>query len=184
VKIQVEFNPRLVAGYRLIGYENRLLADRDFNDDTKDAGEIGAGHSVTALYEVVPAGQKVENPGVDELKYSRPAETPQGANAHELLTVKLRYKEPEGDISRPLNVGVPDRQASHRNASDNFKFAAAVAEFGLLLRGSRYKGQSSYEGAAELARAAAGADLSGRRAEFVGLVEVAGRLAPRESASR
>ncbi|HEX8293079.1 MAG TPA: VWA domain-containing protein [Pyrinomonadaceae bacterium] len=184
VKIQVEFNPRLVAGYRLIGYENRLLADRDFNDDAKDAGEIGAGHTVTALYEVVPAGQKVENPGVDELKYSRPAEVARGANASELLTVKLRYKEPEGDVSRPLNVGVPDRQASYRDASDNFKFAAAVAEFGLLLRDSRYKGQSSYANAAGLARASAGADLNGRRAEFVNLVETAGRLAPRESASR
>src|SRR5215204_5313998 len=184
VKIQVEFNPRLVAGYRLIGYENRLLADKDFNDDTKDAGEIGAGHTVTALYEVVPAGQKLENPGVDELKYSRPAEVAQGANSSELLTVKLRYKEPEGDVSRPVNVGVPDRQASYRNASDNFKFAAAVAEFGLLLRDSRYKGQSSYASAAELARASAGADLSGRRAEFVGLVEAAGRLAPRETATR
>jgi Ca-activated chloride channel family protein len=184
VKIQVEFNPRLVAGYRLIGYENRLLADKDFNDDTKDAGEIGAGHTVTALYEVVPAGQKVENPGVDELKYSRPAEVTQNANTSELLTVKLRYKEPEGDVSRPVNVGVPDRQASYRNASDNFRFAAAVAEFGLLLRGSRYKGQSSYTNAAELARASAGTDLSGRRAEFVGLVEAAGRLAPRETAAR
>ncbi len=179
VKIQVEFNPRLVEGYRLIGYENRLLADKDFNDDTKDAGEIGAGHTVTALYEVVPAGQKLENPGVDELKYSRPAEATQNANTSELLTVKLRYKEPEGSASRPLNVGVPDRQASYRNASDNFKFAAAVAEFGLLLRDSRYKGQSSYSNAAELARASAGADLSGRRAEFVSLVEAASRLAPR-----
>jgi Ca-activated chloride channel family protein len=184
VKLQVEFNPRLVAGYRLIGYENRLLADKDFNDDTKDAGEIGAGHTVTALYEIVPAGQRVENPGVDELKYTRPAEVAQGANASELLTVKLRYKEPEGDTSRPLNVGVPDRQASYRNASDNFKFAAAVAEFGLLLRDSRYKGQSSYANTAELARASAGADLSGRRSEFVNLVEAAGRLAPRETASR
>jgi Ca-activated chloride channel family protein len=184
VKIQVEFNPRLVAGYRLIGYENRLLADKDFNDDTKDAGEIGAGHTVTALYEVVPAGQKIENPGVDELKYSRPAEAAQGANTSELLTVKLRYKEPEGDVSRPLNVGVPDRQASFRNASDNFKFAAAVAEFGLLLRDSRYKGQSSYAGAAELARTSAGADLSGRRAEFVGLVEAARGLSARSGDGR
>ncbi|MET0648286.1 MAG: VWA domain-containing protein [Pyrinomonadaceae bacterium] len=182
VKIQVEFNPRLVAGYRLIGYENRLLADRDFNDDTKDAGEIGAGHTVTALYEVVPAGQKIENPGVDELKYSRPAEVPQGAGAHELLTVKLRYKEPEGDVSRPLSVGVPDRQASYRNASDNFKFAAAVAEFGLLLRDSRYKGQSSYAAAAELARASTGADLTGRRTEFVNLIQSARSLS--ESAGR
>jgi len=184
VKIQVEFNPRLVAGYRLIGYENRLLADKDFKDDTKDAGEIGAGHTVTALYEVVPAGQKVENPGVDELKYSRPAEVAQGANSSELLTVKLRYKEPEGDVSRPVNVGVPDRQASYRNASDNFKFAAAVAEFGLLLRDSRYKGQSSYAGAAELARASAGADLSGRRAEFVNLVGAARGLAARAGDGR
>jgi Ca-activated chloride channel family protein len=167
VKIQVEFNPRLVAGYRLIGYENRLLADRDFNDDRKDAGEIGAGHTVTALYEVVPAGQTVENPGVDELKYARPAGPVEGAGANELLTVKLRYKEPDGDASKPLNVGVLDRQASFRNASENFKFAAAVAQFGLLLRDSRYKGQSSFDGAAELARASAGADLRGYRAEFV-----------------
>jgi Ca-activated chloride channel family protein len=183
VKIQVEFNPRLVAGYRLVGYENRLLADRDFNDDAKDAGEIGAGHTVTALYEVVPAGQQLENPGVDELKYGRtPARAAQGAD--ELLTVKLRYKEPDGGASKPLNVGVPDRAASYRNASENFKFAAAVAEFGMLLRGSRYKGQSSYDAAAELARASRGADLNGRRAEFISLVETAARLAPRESAGR
>ncbi|HEX8353694.1 MAG TPA: VWA domain-containing protein [Pyrinomonadaceae bacterium] len=185
VKIQVEFNPRLVAGYRLIGYENRLLADRDFNDDRKDAGEIGAGHSVTALYEVVPAGQKVENPGVDELKYARPpAQGEQGAGANELLTVKLRYKEPDGDASKPLNVGVPDRQASFRNASENFKFAAAVAEFGMLLRDSRYKGQSSFGGAAELARASTGADLRGYRSEFVRLVETARTLAAREGSGR
>ncbi|MDT7689140.1 MAG: Ca-activated chloride channel [Acidobacteriota bacterium] len=185
VKIQVEFNPRLVAGYRLIGYENRLLAERDFNDDRKDAGEIGAGHTVTALYEVVLAGQKLENPGVDELKYRQPAqETSQSAGANELLTVKLRYKEPDGDVSKPLNVGVPDSTTSFRNASENFKFAAAVAEFGMLLRDSRYKGQSSYEGAVELARASTGTDLHGYRSEFVHLVETAQSLAPRESASR
>ena len=184
VKIQVEFNPRLVAGYRLIGYENRLLADRDFNDDRKDAGEIGAGHTVTALYEVVPAGQRVENPGVDELKYARPAETVEGAGAGELLTVKLRYKEPEGGASKPINVGVPDRQASFRNASENFKFAAAVAEFGMLLRDSRYKGQSSFDGVAELARASTGADLRGHRAEFVRLVQTAKSLSARETAGR
>ncbi|HEX8501850.1 MAG TPA: VWA domain-containing protein [Pyrinomonadaceae bacterium] len=184
VKIQVEFNPRLVAGYRLIGYENRLLADRDFNDDRKDAGEIGAGHTVTALYEVVPAGERLENPGVDELKYGRPAPPAPGANAAELLTVKLRYKEPDGDESKPLNVGVPDARASFRNASANFKFAAAVAEFGMLLRDSRYKGQSSYDGAAELARASAGPDLRGHRAEFVRLVETARSLSARENAGR
>ena len=184
VKVQVEFNPRLVAGYRLIGYENRLLADRDFNDDRKDAGEIGAGHAVTALYEVVPAGRRLENPGVDELKYQRPAPAPPGAGADELLTVKLRYKEPDGDTSRPLNVGVPDSAASFQNASDNFKFAAAVAQFGMLLRDSRYKGQSSFDAAAQLARASAGADLRGHRAEFVRLVEAAKRLSPGEGSGR
>jgi Ca-activated chloride channel family protein len=184
VKIQVEFNPRLVAGYRLIGYENRLLADRDFNDDRKDAGEIGAGHTVTALYEVVPAGQKVENPGVDELKYQQPPAETAGAAANELMTVKLRYKEPDGDESKPLSVGVPDSRASHRNASDDFKFASAVAEFGMLLRDSRYKGQASYDGALERARASAGADLRGYRAEFVQLVEKAKGLSAREGVGR
>ena len=182
VKIQVEFNPRLVAGYRLIGYENRMLAAKDFNDDRKDAGEIGAGHTVTALYEIVPAGQKIENPGVDELKYARPAEETQGTGSGELMTVKLRYKEPGGDASKPLNVGVPDSRASYANASADFKFAAAVAEFGMLLRGSRYKGQASYNSAAELARVSIGADLQGRRAEFVKLVESARSLS--EHASR
>jgi Ca-activated chloride channel homolog len=184
VKIQVEFNPRMVAGYRLIGYENRLLADRDFNDDTKDAGEIGAGHTVTALYEIVPAGQKVENPGVDELKYAQPAQPTQAASGNELLTVKLRYKEPDGNESKPLSVGVVDSSASFQNASENFRFAAAVAEFGMLLRDSRYKGQASYDGALQLARASKGADLRGYRAEFVQLVEKAKSLSPRESASR
>ncbi|PYS83939.1 MAG: hypothetical protein DMF67_06615 [Acidobacteria bacterium] len=183
VKIQVEFNPRAVSGYRLIGYENRLLADRDFNDDRKDAGEIGAGHTVTALYEIVPAGQKVENPGVDALKYQQPArdaqDAPQGTG--ELLTIKLRYKEPNADASKLLSVGVADNNASYRNASENFRFASAVAEFGLLLRGSPYKGQSSYEGTSELARASAGADLHGYRTEFVRLVERARSLSESSS---
>jgi Ca-activated chloride channel homolog len=184
VKIQVEFNPRLVAGYRLIGYENRLLAAKDFNDDRKDAGEIGSGHTVTALYEVVPAGQKLENPGVDELKYARPSEQTQGTGSGELLTVKLRYKEPDGDVSKPLNVGVADSRAAYANASADFRFAAAVAEFGMLLRGSRYKGQASYDSAAQLARASVGADLRGRRTEFVRLVESARSLSERASAGR
>ena len=180
VKIQVEFNPRLVAGYRLIGYENRLLRDEDFNDDRKDAGEIGAGHTVTALYEIVPAGQKVENPGVDDLKYQQqPQPTTGGANAGELLTVKLRYKAPDGDESQLVNVGVLDAGGGHQNASDNFKFASAVAEFGMLLRDSRYKGQSSYAGVLQLARASTGADLRGYRSEFVRLVETAKSLSAR-----
>jgi Ca-activated chloride channel family protein len=179
VKIQVEFNPRLVAGHRLIGYENRLLAAKDFNDDRKDAGEIGAGHTVTALYEIVPAGQRVENPGVDELKYARPSEEPNGTGSGELMTVKLRYKEPDGDVSKPLNVGVLDSRAAYANASADFKFAAAVAEFGMLLRGSRYKGQASYDNAAQLARASVGADLQGHRSEFVRLIESARSLSER-----
>lgn len=181
VKIQVEFNPRLVAGYRLIGYENRLLADRDFNDDRKDAGEIGAGHTVTALYEVVPAGQRVENPGVDSLKYQQPSQEAQGTGAGELLTIKLRYKEPSGGASKLLSVGVVDGGGSYQNASENFKFAAAVAEFGMLLRGSRYKGQASYDSALQLARASTGADLRGYRREFVGLVERARSLSESSS---
>jgi Ca-activated chloride channel family protein len=183
VKIQVEFNPRLVAGYRLIGYENRLLAERDFKDDRKDAGEIGAGHAVTALYEVVPAGQRVENPGVDELKYQQAAPPVEGAGASELMTIKLRYKEPDGVESKPLSVGVVDSGASYRNASANFKFSAAVAEFGMLLRDSRYKGQASYDGAAELARASAGTDLRGYRTEFVRLVETAKGLSSRAASN-
>jgi Ca-activated chloride channel family protein len=179
VKIQVEFNPRLVAGYRLIGYENRLLEARDFNDDRKDAGEIGAGHTVTALYEIVPAGQAVENPGVDELKYAQVPEEPRGTGEGELMTVKLRYKEPDGDVSKPLNVGVQDARTSYGNASADFKFAAAVAEFGMLLRGSRYKGQASYDSVAQLARLSVGADLQGHRTEFVKLVESARSLSER-----
>ena len=175
VKIQVEFNPALVAGYRLIGYENRLLADRDFNDDRKDAGEIGAGHSVTALYEVVPAGQKIENAGVDELRYSKvePSETKFG---DELLTVKLRYKAPNETASKLLTQGLLDSENRIENASDNLRFASAVAEFGLLLRDSRYKGGASFEDAAALARSAAGDDLKNYRSEFIGLLDKARRL--------
>ena len=179
VKVQVEFNPRHVAGYRLVGYENRLLRDEEFNDDRVDAGEIGAGHTVTALYEIVPAGQRVRA-GVDDLKYAR-RDAPAAGGGGELLTVKLRYKEPEGAESRLLSVGVADTAASHRNASADFKFAAAVAEFGMLLRDSPHKGRATYEGALELARDSLGADLRGHRAEFVGLVEAARRIKGRES---
>lgn len=175
VKIQVEFNPALVAGYRLIGYENRLLADRDFNDDKKDAGEIGAGHSVTALYEIIPAGQKVENPGVDELKYSK-TEPTDTKFANELMTVKLRYKKPDENESRLLTMGVLDKNISIENASDNVKFASAVAQFGLILRDSRYKGSADLQSVALLANASRGSDLKNYRDEFVGLVEKARRL--------
>lgn len=178
VKIQVEFNPAKVAGYRLIGYENRVLADRDFNDDKKDAGEIGAGISVTALYEIVPFGGKVENPGVDELKYSKvkPSET---SFNDELMTVKLRYKEPKESKSRLLSIGVLDTNSSIESASNNLKFAAAVAQFGLILRDSKYKGNANFQNVSALARSGKGSDLKNYRSEFISLVDKASNLKKR-----
>ena len=178
VKIQVEFNPAQVAGYRLIGYENRLLRDQDFNDDTKDAGEIGAGHTVTALYEIVPAGQKVPDADVDKLKYQNPAEA-SGMKIDEMMTVKLRYKEPDGEESRLLSVGVVDTNGALSNASENFKFASSVAAFGMLLRDSKYKGDANFDSVLQLARSSVGADLQGYRIEFVRMVERAKSLAPK-----
>jgi Ca-activated chloride channel family protein len=175
VKIQVEFNPAKVAGYRLIGYENRLLADRDFNDDKKDAGEIGAGISVTALYEIVPAGQKVENPGVDDLKYSDKVE-PSSARSNELLTVKLRYKEPDGNESKLLTQGLIDSGQSFESASDNMRFASSVAAFGMLLRDSRYKGNASFNSVQQWASGSRGSDLKGYRTDFLDLIQKARNL--------
>jgi Ca-activated chloride channel homolog len=175
VKIQVEFNPSKVAGYRLIGYENRVMADTDFNDDRKDAGEIGSGHTVTALYEVVPAGQRIDNPGVDELRYGQ-QEASTTKFGDELMTVKLRYKEPKEDRSKLLTIGVLDRSRSIESASKNMKFAAAVAQFGLLLRDSRYKGSASYTNVATLVGSSLGSDLKGYRSEFMELVNKAQRL--------
>ncbi|HYP01886.1 MAG TPA: VWA domain-containing protein, partial [Pyrinomonadaceae bacterium] len=124
VKIQVEFNPRQAAAYRLIGYENRLLRDQDFNDDTKDAGEIGAGQTVTALYEVVPFGQKFDDSGVDALKYQKPAQASASASSRELLTIKVRYKDPDADASKLLSVWVADAGGTLESASNNFKFSS------------------------------------------------------------
>jgi Ca-activated chloride channel family protein len=168
VKIQVEFNPAKVAGYRLLGYENRMLANRDFDDDRKDAGEIGAGHTVTAIYEIVPAGEKVENDGI-ELKYSKVAPSDTQFNS-ELLTVKLRYKEPKSDQSKLLTMGLMDGGQNIANASENLKFAASVVQFGLLLRDSRYKGNANIGSVVELANAARSNDLNGYRGEFLNLV--------------
>jgi Ca-activated chloride channel family protein len=174
VKIQVEFNPAKIAGYRLIGYENRLLANRDFNDDRKDAGEIGAGHSVTALYEIVPAGQSVENDGI-ELKYSKVEPSESNFN-DELLTVKLRYKEPNETQSKLLTQGLLDRGNSIENATDNLRFASAVAEFGMLLRDSRYKGSANFNNVSSLAGNSMGSDLKSYRSDFLDLIRKANRL--------
>ncbi|MBC8068973.1 MAG: VWA domain-containing protein [Deltaproteobacteria bacterium] len=176
VKIQVEFNPKEVASFRLVGYENRKLAHTDFNDDTKDAGEIGAGHSVTALYEVVPVGAKTA--GVDPLKYQdAPAAKLSGAaGSGELMNVKIRYKQPTGDNSDLLTFAVsPDDRALDKT-TDDFRFSAAVAELGLLLRGSQHKGDANFDEVLELARGALGKDGEGHRAELVALVEKAKRL--------
>ena len=173
VKIQVEFNPAQVGHYRLIGYENRIMAAEDFNDDTKDAGEIGAGHTVTALYEIVPAGVALDVPGVDPLKYQQPGRPTSAASSGELLTLKLRYKEPDGDTSSLLTFPVTDRGRSYAQASADFKFAASVAAFGMLLRDSPYKGTATYDAVLELAGEGAVNDSHGYRAEFIQLVKKA-----------
>jgi Ca-activated chloride channel family protein len=139
VKIQVEFNPATVGAYRLIGYENRLMRAEDFNNDAKDAGEIGAGHSVTALYEIVPAGGTVPNATVDPLKY----QTRRAAGGSELATLKLRYKQPDGDASRLMTHVVSPTMASA--VSENFRLASSVAQLGMLLRDSPHKGSTSWE---------------------------------------
>jgi Ca-activated chloride channel family protein len=174
VKIQVEFNPREVAAYRLIGYENRLLKNEDFNDDRQDAGEIGAGHSVTALYEIVPVGVDTGAPGVDPLKYQQESRETRAARSGELLTVKVRYKAPDGDTSRLL-TSVLMNKASEMTA--NAGFASAVAEFGMVLRGSPDIGGASFQSAAARARRFKGADAEGYRAEFIQLAERAAHLA-------
>jgi secreted protein with Ig-like and vWFA domain len=190
VKIQVEFNPAVVASYRLLGYENRALAAEDFRDDTKDAGEIGAGHTVTAIYEVALVDDVTGQPGrgAEPLKYRRevapapaptapaptapaPTATPHDAAASdELLTVKLRFKEPEGNASRLLEVPLADRGGAFDDASADLRFAAAVAAFGMLLRGSEHAGEATLPLVARIAGTALGDDPGGYRAEFLDLV--------------
>jgi Ca-activated chloride channel family protein len=177
VKIQVEFNPREVGAYRLIGYEDRLLNHEDFNDDTKDAGEIGAGHSVTALYEIVPAGVPLDSPGVDPLKYQGEPKATSAAGSGELLTVKVRFKEPDGETSRLLSRVLPNQAAA---MTANLGFASAVAEFAMLLRESPFLGNSSFESVRARATTFRGADEEGYRAQFVQLVDRAASLRERE----
>jgi Ca-activated chloride channel family protein len=173
VKIQVEFNPALVASYRLIGYENRRLATRDFDDDKKDAGEIGSGHSVTALYEVVPRGEAKD--GSTPLRYQE-GQLTAAAQSGEMLTVKLRYKAPDGDVSKLLSFPVRDEGKNFAQASTDTRWAAAVAGYGLLLSGSDHKGTLSWAWVREAAREALGRDEKGYRAEFLGLIEAARRI--------
>ncbi|WP_276504522.1 vWA domain-containing protein [Terrimonas pollutisoli] len=184
VKLQIEFNPAKVQGYRLIGYENRLLAKEDFNDDKKDAGELGSGHRVTALYEVIPAGVKTSFlKDVDPLKYQKGNEDIRKAShTNELVTVKFRYKAPDGDVSKLIEHAVKDHLVSVANTSDNFRFAASVAEFGMLLRNSAFKSQASFDNVIKLAKKAKGNDEEGYRSEFIRLAESA-QLLTKESKS-
>jgi Ca-activated chloride channel family protein len=179
VKVQVEFNPSRVAAYRLIGYENRLLQAHEFNDDAKGATPMGAGHTVTALYEVVPAGVKLNLPGVDPLKYQQPAEASPAAASGEWLTVKLRYKDPRAEVSKRIVQTVSDGATDFEKAPADFRFAAATAAFGQLLRRSPYKGSIGYEDVRRIATGALGLDGKGHRAEFVRLVEKAQGLGGR-----
>lgn len=178
VKIQVEFNPTKVQAYRLIGYENRKLANPDFNDDKKDAGELGAGHSVTALYEIIPVGVQsdVKLSDTDALKYQKSTVDQTAYQSNELMQVKLRYKAPNGTTSQLITQPVVDTGVKLAQASDNFKFAAAVAEFGMVLRESQYKGNANFGEVLRLASESQGEDLDGYRAEFVRLVKGAESL--------
>jgi Ca-activated chloride channel homolog len=173
VKIQVEFNPARVQSYRLLGYENRILAKEDFADDRKDAGEMGAGHAVTALYEIVPTGASAVAIGDDSLTYQQVTLRPSAGRSPELLTIQLRYKEPTGSKSRLLSVPVVDRG---QRGSDDFRFASAVAAFALVLRNSEYKGAADYNLVLSLARQARGEDEEGYRQEFISMVERARAL--------
>jgi Ca-activated chloride channel family protein len=176
VKIQIEFNPAKVAAYRLIGYENRVLQSQDFNDDKKDAGEIGAGHAVTALYEVVPVGGSTDAdlPKTDPLKYQEPPkQSVAAAESGELMMVKLRYKMPDQDNSQLMEHVVYDSGATFDQADPEFKFAAAVAGFGMLLRDSEHRGDWTYDSVMNVAQSSVGSDPHGFRKEFVELVSIA-----------
>ncbi|TDE10245.1 vWA domain-containing protein [Dyadobacter psychrotolerans] len=173
VKLQIEFNPAKMKAYRLIGYENRALKNEEFHDDKKDAGEMGSGHTVTAIYEIVPANVESRYlTKTDELKYQKTAPS-ENAKSNELLTLKIRYKNPESDKSILFQTVVSDMAKPMNSTSDNFRFAASVAEFGLLLRKSEFKGTAGYDHVISLAQSATGKDQEGYRSEFISLVKAA-----------
>ncbi|HEX6640608.1 MAG TPA: YfbK domain-containing protein, partial [Thermoanaerobaculia bacterium] len=174
VKLQIEFNPQHVAGYRLIGYENRALADHEFDDDSVDSGDIGAGHSVTALYEIVPIGVEsdVAIRTTAELRYQQTAPS-DASSSDELAYVRIRYKEPDGAVSRLIEVPVATTVSE---ASEDVRFAAAVAGFGMLLRGSEHSGGTTIDMIRGLARSGRGVDELGYRTEFIDLVDRYARL--------
>jgi Ca-activated chloride channel homolog len=179
VKLQIEFNPAAVAGYRLIGYENRVLRNEDFNDDKKDAGDIGAGHNVTALYEIVPVGVEVPGGKVDDLKYQQPGGASAAAGSGELLTVKIRYKAPDANTSQLLSRTVTGAAPELARTSTDFRWAAAISAFGMLLRDSPHRGNLSWAQIKALAEGAVGGDAEGYRKEAVKMIDLASRLPPR-----
>ncbi|MFN8295637.1 MAG: VWA domain-containing protein [Chitinophagales bacterium] len=175
VKIQVEFNPAKVKGYRLVGYENRLLNNEDFNDDTKDAGELGAGHTVTALYEIIPAGSNEEIGKTDALKYQKTDMQLSALNSDELMTVKFRYKLPNEDKSILLEH-IVKAKTLNATITNNFQWASTVAQFGMLLRDSKFKGNTNYKNLLAQAKAYKSNDDEGYRAEMIQLIEKAEML--------
>lgn len=182
VKLQIKFNPEKIQAYRLIGYENRVLAARDFDDDTKDAGELGAGHRVTALYEIVPVGSPVGY-DVDQSKsedYLIDEKRPELLTANDVLLARLRYKEPTDSVSKLIEHIVPDKVVAIEKATQNTRFAAAVAQWGMLLRGSTYAGTGSYDQVLTLGSGATGKDAEGYRQEFIDLVKKSRDIALRE----
>ena len=177
VKIQVEFNPSKVQGYRLIGYENRMLNDEDFNDDKKDAGELGAGHTVTALYEIIPVGVESEFiKDIDDLKYQQNNLTKQ-SDSDELLTVKFRYKKPKENESNLITQTLKDKGIEIDQTSNDFRWSAAVAEYGMIIRESEFKGKANYQQVLTLALGAKGEDIEGYRSEFIDMVRSSQLLA-------
>ena len=181
VKLQIEFNPTKVQAYRLIGYENRKLNDEDFNDDKKDAGELGSGHTVTALYEIIPVGIKSEFvKSVDPLKYQKSEVDNKAYDSRELVTLKLRYKKPDGNKSKLISTTVLDSDKGWESTSDNFRWSAAVAEFGMLLRESEFSQDSDLASVIKLAKGAKSGDEEGYRSEFIRLAETSRFLATRK----
>ena len=179
VKLQIEFNPAKVRAYRLIGYENRKLDKEDFNNDKKDAGDLGSGHTVTALYEIIPVGVESGEfiQAVDDLKYQKMKEVRKAIKSDEILTLKLRYKEPEGNTSKLLVKAFEGAPLPVAETSDNFRFSAAVAAFGMVLRNSKFKGDASLDQVIALAKSAKGEDKQGYRAAFINMVKSTGFLA-------
>ncbi|MFN8576929.1 MAG: VWA domain-containing protein [Candidatus Sericytochromatia bacterium] len=183
VKLQLEFNPTKVKSYRLIGYENRKLNNEDFNNDKKDAGEMGAGHSVTALYELTMAGSNETTTKIDDLKYQENVIKTDAFKTDELMTVKFRYKEPNEDQSKLITKTLQNNSNDFNQTSDNFRFASSVAGFGLLLRDSQYKGNINLQSIQEMAQKSKGQDIEGYRADFIKMLDIYQSIKDRPQAS-